>query len=232
LNAAPPPAPRRRPPFALNLRQEAEISLALELCGVAREAEFAPRLAAQKITAQFVTQLDTDARAARGRSEAAVRATNAKEGSTAEEGEARQTLLGSLRSVQSSARNEFMTTLPEKVGDYLVGEDIDRSRTALEAAAQTIVTHADADRPGSVDTDFLNRVRGEIDAYVGANSSQQSEIGEGKQQRAERDALVADIKARRKKIQYAADAAWPPGQPGSAKARKKFHLPATRPYSY
>ena len=40
--------------------------------------------------------------------------------------------------------------------------------------------------------------------------------------------LIAD----RKKIQYAADTAWPPRQPGSSKARVEFQLPADRPFSY
>jgi hypothetical protein len=44
--------------------------------------------------------------------------------------------------------------------------------------------------------------------------------------------LVKSIVARRKKIQYAADAAWPPRQPTSIQARVDFKLPANRPYSY
>jgi len=67
---------------------------------------------------------------------------------------------------------------------------------------------------------------------VASHSNQVSKVGSGKQQREERKAQVKSITDRRKKIQRAADTAWPHTNPANAKARTVFRLPAKRPYSY
>ncbi len=63
-------------------------------------------------------------------------------------------------------------------------------------------------------------------------NAQQSAKGRGKQARAQREPLVKSITARRKKIQYAADNAWPPKKPENVQARTDFRIPVNRPYSY
>jgi hypothetical protein len=232
LNVAPPPARWRRTPSVLNLKQQREISRTLQICAAARKPEYASVLAANKVPAEFVTALEHDATTARQKAEAALRSTTAKEGSTAEASEAKDKLVASLRCLQSAARSEHMLTDPEKVKNYLVGQDIAGSRVALESAAETIVNLANAERPGSVNTEFLQRVQDERAAYVAAHGTQQADKGSAKQERVQRDQMLASIVARRKKIQYTADTAWPPGQSGSAKARVEFQLPAKRPFSY
>ncbi len=108
----------------------------------------------------------------------------------------------------------------------------DDSRVALTSYSQNIINKADADRPPGVDTGLIERVQGERQDFVDANSAQTTESAAGQQQRADRDARVKSIIERRKKVQYAADAAWPPGEVSSAAARSEFQLPANRAYSY
>ena len=171
-------------------------------------------------------------RAAHKKSEDALNSTSAQAGDVADGADAKATLMGSLRTIQSAARTEFTLTDPERVKNYLVGQDIAANQTVLEASAQTILDQANADRPGSVNTDFISRVTGECSAVVDAKASKQSHRGSGKQQRADRKAMVKSIVARRKQIQYAADTSWPHTQPGTKKARVEFQLPAKRPFSY
>jgi hypothetical protein len=232
LNLVPPPARKRRAPSALNLKQQLEISRTLQICAAAKKPDYADVLAANKVPAEFVAALENDAKTARQKGEAALRSTTAKEGSTAEASEAKEKLVASLRCIQSAARSEYMLSDPEKVKNYLVGQDIAGSRATLESAAETIINIANAERPGSVNTEFIQRVQEESAAYVGAHGARQADKGDAKQERAQRDQMLASIVARRKKIQYAADTAWPPGQSGSAKARVEFQLPAKRPFSY
>ena len=69
-------------------------------------------------------------------------------------------------------------------------------------------------------------------AYVATTVVPGAEEAKAQQNRAERDALLASIVSRRKKIQYAADSLWPPRRAESVQARADFKLPLTRPYSY
>ena len=231
-SVVPEPTSKRRSPSTLNLRQQREISRTLQIGKVAQKAEYAGVLGQNKITALFVTTLINDATATRERSDSAVEATTAKEGCTAQESDTKGTLVASLRTIQSAARNDFMDTDPVKVKNYLVGEDITASRVALEGGSQMIIDVADAQRPGSIDTNFLVRVTDERTAYVDAHADQQSEVGTARQERQLRDDAVASIVARRKKLQYAADTAWPHTTPGTGKARVEFQLPKDRPFSY
>jgi len=231
LTVVPPLTPKRTI-FALNKQQQGEVTRALAICTVSKKADYAATLAANKITAAFVTALEAGARAAQQKSEAGWNCTKAKEGFTAEEAETKKSLLKNLRSIQAAARNEYQETDPEKVGTYLVGQNITESRVKLESSAQAIINRAMVDLPGGITSLFVGETLTKLEAYIAARQSQQSELGQGKQDRAERNEMVLSLIADRKKIQYAADTAWPPRQPGSSKARVEFQLPANRPFSY
>ncbi len=231
LTIVPPPKPKRTI-FALNKQQQGEVTRTLAICTVSKLPGYAATLDANKITAAFVTALETDARTAQQKSESAWNCTKAKEGATAAEAETKRILLKSLRSIQAAARNEYQETDPEKVGMYLVGQNITESRVKLEASAQAIINRAVVDLPGGITPQFVGATATQLESYVAANASQQSELGQGKQDRAQRNELVLSVIARLKKIQYAADTAWPPRQPGSGKARVEFQLPSKRAFSY
>jgi hypothetical protein len=138
-------------------------------------------------------------------------------------------------SVSSFPRSQSTPDLPEhpdKVSGYLVGENLDASRAVLEGASQAIIAKANQERPPGIDTDFISQAQAQRAAYLATNDTQSNEPGKATQAREQRTELVKSIVARRKKIQYAADAAWPPRQPTSIQARVDFKLPANRPYSY
>lgn len=232
LSLVPAPAPPPRKPYALSKADERGIAVTQLLVSNAGLPTFAPSLAPFGINAAFLATLQSDLQTARQCSERALNCTNAKEGATASQAATKETLVESLRNIQSIARGAYEDSNPAKVKDYLTGENIAANRPVLEGAAQTIISKANADRPGGIDTDFINRVTAERTAYINSHGNQQTELGKGKQERALRKELIASIRERRKKIQRAADAAWPWPQPTSAEARVKFRLPAKRPYSY
>lgn len=229
LNVLPPVAPKRSP-YALSKADERELALAKLIVTSALLPAYGPALTGFGINAAFLSALNTDLALARQRSELALNCTNGKEGATALEAEKRTALVHSLRSLQSRARGAYEDTNPQHVKDYLTGENIVASRPILEGAAQTIINKANADRPGGVDTNFIQRVTDERQAYIDAHAAQQTELGKAKQERVTRNQLIASIRERRMKIQRAADGVWPWTSPTSAEARVKFKLPAKRPY--
>jgi hypothetical protein len=222
----------RRGPGRLNQKQQRELSRAQQMVTTARKPEYGPELLKNKITPALVTELEDAVKAARRRSENAASATVSKEGETAAGTSARATLLKSLRRIQSAARNEFSESQPFRINTYLVGNDIASSRPALESNASSILHQAREDQLAGITEEFLEEVEGQLEAYVNAAAGQRSEEGEGMKERAVLEENLKWIRARRKKIQYAADTAWPWTDAASAKARVEFQLPARRPYCY
>jgi hypothetical protein len=137
-----------------------------------------------------------------------------------------------LQGLQSAARQKHLPEHLNLLDNYHVGERLDESRSVLETLSQNIIEKANQERPTGVNTEVIARAEAERAAFLATDSSQSSEASKAKQARALRDDLLQSITARRKKIQYAADNAWPPRQAASQQARADFKLPANRPYSY
>lgn len=227
---SPEPTPSSR--SGLNRAQETELTKAQDVCVAAQRTEYAGVLASRGIDAAFVSALLADIATAYQHGNTALNSSAAVKDATRAESAAGQTLVDSLRAIQAAARQQHLPEHPDQVDGYLVGENLDASRAVLEGASQAIIARANQERPPGVDTDFINQTQAQRAAYVATNAAQSNELGRAKQAREERTDLVKSIVARRKKIQYAADAAWPPRKPQSAQARQDFKLPATRPYSY
>jgi hypothetical protein len=233
LNVVPPPAgetPRTRGEF--NKEVEAELCKASEICAAAQKADYAGPLATRGIGAPFVTALVNLITACGQKSQGAVACDSAARDATQSAGAAAQTLVSSLQTIQGAARVEHLPEHPAKLEGYLVGEPLAPSRPLLERNSQTLIDKANTERPGGLDTSFLEDVKSQRAAYVNYGAAQGSEESKGAQERATRDDLLKDIIAQRKKIQYAADTLWPPKQPASVQARTDFKLPQNRPYSY
>lgn len=216
----------------LNRAQEADLTKARDVCVAAQRAEYATTLANRGINAAFVTALLLDINTAYAHGNTALDCKTAVKDATRAEAATGQTLIDSLQTIQATARQQHLPDHPDKVDAYLVGENLDASRAVLEGASQAIIAKANQERPPGIDTDFINEAQGKRAAYVATNATQSNEQGKGTQAREKRAALVKGIVARRKKIQYAADAAWPPRKPENVQARVDFKLPANRPYSY
>lgn len=232
LNIVPPPtgSPRERGEF--NKEVEVELSKASEICTAAQKAAYAGPLDSRHIDAAFVTALINLIAVAGQKSQGAVACDSAARDATQAEAAAAGTLVSSLQTIQGAARLQHLPEQPALLEGYLVGERLDPSRPVLERSAQTLIDKANEERPGGLDTAFIEKVKTQRTAYVNRGTTQGGEESKGAQDRATRDALLKDIIAKRKKIQYAADTLWPSKQPASVQARKDFKLPRNRPYSY
>jgi hypothetical protein len=231
LSVVPETAPRRAP-TSLNRAQQGELTKASEICIAAQKPEYAPALATRGIDAAFVTALVNLIVAASQQGQRAVDCDGACKDARQAEATAAKTLLESLQALQAAARSQHLPENAGRLESYYVGQKLDQSRPLLEGYSQNILNKANEERPSGIDTAVIQRVQGERAAYVAASTARSTESGKSKQGRAQRDALVKEIIAQRKKIQYAADSLWPPGKPESAQARAAFKLPANRPYSY
>lgn len=230
----PAPKQRRMPrhPFALTQAQRAEVELTGHLCLEGLKPAHAGPLGSNTVPPAFLTALKQDAATVEEVGRAAINATSSKEGCTADEAAARASLMEDLRKIQSAARAAYGDSQPERLNNYLVGNDISANRDTLQSSATTLINQATADRPADINTDFLVNSTNKCTVYVNSNGLQQSDLGTAKQQRLNRNALIASIRARRMKVQRAADSAWPHTNPANAKVRTVFRLPANRPYSY
>lgn len=226
----PPKVPREQGEF--NKEVEAELSKANELCTAAQKAEYAGPLATRGIDAAFVTALVNLILACGQKSQGAVGCDSAAKDATQSVATAAEELVSSLQTIQGAARLKHLPEQPAMLEGYLVGGRLDASRPMLERSAQTLIDKADAERPGGLDTAFIENVKSQRATFVSHGTSAGGEESKGAQDRATRDALLKDIIAKRKKIQYAADTLWPSKKPASVQARKDFKLPANRPYSY
>ena len=215
-----------------NKEVEADLTAAADICAQAQKPAYAGPLATKKIDANFVTALLALIKDAGGQSKAAVDADGNRMVATDGKSNARQDLLNNLQTIQAAARLEHLPEAPDKLHVYGVGQELDVSRPILERNAQTLIAKADEERPGGLDTSFLEATRTKCATYVNQDGEKGAHVSQAKQARTSREALLKTIIARRKKIQYAADLLWPHYQDGSTQARGDFTLPPNRPYSY
>jgi hypothetical protein len=215
----------------INTRLAEQLVLAAEVCAAAQNPVYAPRLADKGIEATFVSALAEEILAAGEQARLAVQSSNARKGATAAEAAAAEALIASLRDLQQAARTQHLPDHPEKLGDYYVGRDLGRSRPLLTTYAEHIANTANQERPPGVDTTVITRVAAQRQAFVEAAAKQADESGKGQQARAQFKEMLASITARRKKIQYAADRAFPPRDAAQVEARAAFKLPLNRRYS-
>ena len=145
--------------------------------------------------------------------------------------DATRTLVTSLRGLQSSGRQLHQHSNPEKLKDYLIGENLAPNRAVLDRSAQAIINKSNTERGPGVNTDVISRVRGELAAIGSANETQQDERLAAQTMRTQTVATVEAIKADCRKILFAADRAWPHTNPANAAARLKFQLPRNRTYA-
>ena len=215
-----------------NKETEADLSAAAEICAQAQKPAYAGELLKKKIDAPFVTALLTLLAEAGVKSKDAVNADGSRMDAVDGKSDAKEDLLNNLKTIQSAARLEHLPEHPGKLHVYGVGKDLDVKKEILERNSLTMIDKANEERPGELDTAFIEDTRAMRTKFMQQDGSKGSHVSTGKQARASRQALLRTITARRKKIQYAADVLWPHYKPTSAQARSDFKLPQNRPYSY
>lgn len=216
----------------LTRRQMEAISVTIAIMDVARKPEYAPKLAEKGMDVAHLTTLEQDVARVLGFGHTAVKSGTTGKQATDGEVSAQSTLLGTLREIQSAARLQHLPNHPRMLENYYIGKDITVSRAVLESISQNMINQANEERPGSIDTGFIERAKAERKAYLNPDGTQRSARGQGKTARQQRNVVFLQVVAGRKKIQYAADLLWPHPKSESQPARTEFRLPASRPYIY
>lgn len=229
LSLLPDASPRQ---VGLTRRQMEAMSLAVAILDVARKPVHADRLAGRGITAPFLITLEQDIARVLGFGRTAVRSGATGKDATQGEEQAHSKLLGTLREIQSAARLQHLPNHPQLLENYYIGRNIAVSRAVLESISQIMIDQANEERPGSIDTGFIERAKSERKAYLNPDGTQHSAKGQGKEARRLRDEAFRRVAVARRKIQYAADVIWPCRKTEHHATRAEFRLSANRPYSH
>jgi hypothetical protein len=219
---------KRRGRAGLNQAEIRELNLAEQYVAVASRPERLAVLTHSEITAEFLAAVTEGIKAARGHGASATQHDTGKESATLSQQEAKENLITAMRCVQAAAKRMYARTQPEKLDDYAVGKKIDASRPVLEELSAQMLAKLNTERPPSINTTFITKLAGARSEFMAAGDLQGSKQSAASAAREARRALVRTIKDRRLEIQYAADGAWPPGQPGNAAIRREFGLPPDR----
>ena len=215
----------------LDAQQSADIKQVVLRCLAAQKSEYAGPLQAKGIAPAFVATLLGRARGISNTDDETLDHASDSQVATRTGQDAVRTLVTSLRDLQSSGRQLHQESNPEKLKDYLIGEDITSSRATLDRSALTIINKAGSERGPGVNTDVLVRVQGELGAIGSANQMQEDERLAAQRMRGETETTVEAIKADCRQILFAADRAWPHTNPANAAVRAKFQLPRNRVYA-
>jgi hypothetical protein len=223
-----PTSKKRRERSGLNKAEVRELNLAEQYVAVASRPERLAVLTNSEITAEFLAAMTDGIKAAHGHGASATQNDTGKESATIDEQEAKENLVTTMRCVQAAAKRKYARTQPEKLDDYAVGKKIDASRPVLEEFSAQMLETLSTERPPSINTTFITKLAATRLEFMAAGNSQASKKSAASAAREARKELVQTIKDRRLEIQFAADGAWPPGQPGNAAIRREFGLPPDR----
>jgi hypothetical protein len=225
----PPKKKRSQGPF--NAAQLAELSTATELVTAAQESEHKAALGKQGITDAWLTSFATKVGAANAKVTAASGGQEDSEEETAEAADSRETLTKLLRDLQKAAKQKQRMWAtdddPEtnfNTDGYLIGKRLHPSNDVFLANARALSAKAKADDlPGIGATEITA-----LDAAIAQHAADLAAQPQGREAAtkatAERNAAIETITSHRIALQYAADRAYPPGDPLTAPSRKRFRL--------
>ena len=132
--------------------------------------------------------------------------------------------------MQARARQKFADTPPARLRDYAIGDrqKINANRSRLEQCAEAILKNLATDALPGVTAQTTTDITAALQAYKQVQTDQLSEQSGAGGARTHLAEAVDAITARRKKIQFAADASWPHENPANAAIRPEFKLPPNR----
>lgn len=217
--------PKKRPRGAVNKAFIQALDKAEQIALAAQKAAYATALLTRAITAEFVTTLLDDIKAARNEIANAVQNTTAKAGATLTGGVAQANLVHALQEVQAAARQKYYTADPTKLGDYFVGDTLDENIPLLRQYTQSIIEKLATDTlPGITEAKVtaLTTLLGDLNTALESQGTAQSGATTT---RTDVEDDVKTINARRMTLQFAADAHWPWHDKHNAAVRKEFQLP-------
>lgn len=235
----PPPAPKTVGKRGLvNQHLLDELTEAEAILTAASPADRAARLAEGGIDAGKIGALTAAIAAARKLASLAVEGTTGKQGITGDENELMDDLINKIQEVQKRARQKYDATDPAQLPGYAVRQKFYSSRSVLEQTAANILhkLQGDPDATPPVPADVLPGItpakiaalKTALADYENVQGDQSGAQSSATTARKQFEAAVSDIVARRREIQFAADAEWPHTDPANAGIRSEFYLPADR----
>ena len=231
----PTPAPKTTPKRGdINQDWLDEFTNSEAIAAVAQKTAYAAPLANGGIDAAKPVGLSDAILAARQLAGLAVQDTSGKRKITGNESDLQKELIRQIQTVQKRARQKYDATEPVRLKDYAVGQQFYNSRSLLEQTATNILlklngtaqTPADA-LPG-IDAGKIAALQQALTDYQGVQTNQTGAQSDATTARRQVEAAVAEIVARRREIQFAADAEWTHTDPANAGIRKEFQLPPDR----
>ena len=235
----PAPAPKTTPKRSdINQSWLDEFTSAEAILAAAKPADRAVELADGGIDAGKITDLTAAIAAARKLAGKAVQGTSGKRIITGDEETLKTELLKQIQYVQSRARQKYDASEPGRLKDYAVRQNISNSRSLLEQAGTNILLKLNGDDkavpvvppdalPG-VTPAKIAALQTALDDYMGVQGSQTGAQGDATTARKLVEAAVKDIIAKRREIQFAAEAEWPHTDPANAGIRVEFQLSPAR----
>ncbi len=205
-----------------------ELTQAEAILAAAAPADRATRLAEGGIDAAKVTALTTAIAAARTQAAQAALGTTGKQGVTAEESALLDDLVNKIQEVQKRARQKYDATEPVRLKDYAVGQQFYNSRSLLEQTATNILSKLAGDTLPGITPAKVTALQQALADYQGVQGDQTGAQSGATTARKQLETAVADIVAKRREIQFAADAEWPHTDKANAGIRAEFQLPADR----
>ena len=221
----PPPAPAPKDKRStLNKDWINSLNNAGQVVAAAQKAEYAPLLTTGGITAAKLTALATDITAAQALAGDAVQMTTSKQGVTGNEAGLMKILVELIKEVQQRARQKYAADNPIALKDYAVGGKWHDSRAILEQTALNILSKLAKDTLPGVDAAKVTALKDALSNYKNVQTDQVGGQADATTARATLEAAVKSIIARRREIQFAADAQWPASNPANAGIRREFRL--------
>ena len=205
-----------------------ELTQAEAILAAAKPADRAATLDAGGIDAGKITALTAAIAAARTQAAQAALGTTGKQGVTAEESALLDDLVNKIQEVQKRARQKYDATEPVKLKDYAVGQQFYNSRSLLEQTATNILSKLAGDTLPGITPAKIAALQTALADYQGVQGDQTGAQSGATTARKQLEGVVADIVAKRREIQFAADAEWPHTDPANAGIRTEYQLPADR----
>ena len=212
----------------INKAQAAELTLAGELADIAQKPEYVSALAEEEVDAAFITELTNLIEVAGGLLTSAGGKTAEKETTTDSEEDLKKTLLARIAAVQARAKRKYLKTGDPQRAKYYIGQNIGISRTLLTSSSLAILTRLGTETLPGMTPAAVTKLKAARDAYVKVQTTQSGDQSDATTVRSQLEAKVKEVAAKRRQLQYAADAAWPATEKVNAGVRTEFKIPPDR----
>ena len=227
---APGPEPREKGTRNIVNQQDLEdLKYGEKVAKIAQGSDYLDVMAANKITAPFLTALATDAGTARQQAAKIVELNEARKAATRVEAGAKKDMMTALRGLQKAARSEFEASDPAKLSAFCIGKaGFPGPREVLEVDAQAIIDQAAASLPGLAPAE-LTAAAGLLKAWQAADDGQSKAEEDLGKAHDTFDAQVESVNTRRRKVLWAVDRKWPCTDKANGAIRRAFGLSPDRP---